>query len=307
MFENMTRYPYLPFFEDLQPNGPDAVPQEPIESGVEPGQEPPAEERRPEDLPSGTAEATPNRGSVQVIPPAGEEEPARLDHVPARLSAWKENLRRDFEAWLASVDEIPDPIDAETPDEDPDLYSFYEQLAAANAEFRKTNRRTAEAFGQWGDALARFDEELKAVRDLLSRLSAGEENEAALSRGHCLALLELLDRMKRIAGAFRSPPAKPWWSRDEAWRRVWENQRQAFEILMEHFQELLEKEGVRPIETIGRPFDPTVMSAAAVQADPERAHNTVVEEFAAGYFRHGELLRAAQVKVIINKRGVQNT
>jgi molecular chaperone GrpE len=306
VFENMTRYPYLPFFEDRPPNGPDAVPPEPAESAVEPGQEPPADENRPEDLPSGTLEAAAIQDGVQSIPASEGAEPARLDRMSTALSAWKENLRRDFEAWLASVGEIPDSAAAEAPDENPDLYSFYEQLTAANAEFRKTNRRTAEAFGQWGEALARFDEEMKSVRNLLGRLSAGQDNEAALSRGHCLALVELLDRMQRIALAFQSPPAKTWWSRDEAWRRVWENQRHAFEILIEHFRELLEKEGVRPIETIGRPFDPTVMSAAAVQADPERIHNTVIEEFAAGYFRHGELLRAAQVKVIINKSGAQN-
>ena len=72
---------------------------------------------------------------------------------------------------------------------------------------------------------------------------------------------------------------------------------------MEHFEGLLSKEGIRRIETIGQAFDPAIMSAVAAEVNAERPHHAVIEEFAAGYFRRGELLRPAQVKVIINKSG----
>src|SRR5205085_8425228 len=77
---------------------------------------------------------------------------------PDALSDWKEALRRDFERWLATMEEIP-AEENEPPGEveDPDLYSFYEQLAVTTSESRKGNRRTAEALSQWGEILGRFD------------------------------------------------------------------------------------------------------------------------------------------------------
>jgi molecular chaperone GrpE len=59
----------------------------------------------------------------------------------------------------------------------------------------------------------------------------------------------------------------------------------------------LSKEGVVRIETTGQPFDPAVMMAVAAEADPAHPPQTVLEELAAGYCRHDELLRPAQVKV----------
>jgi molecular chaperone GrpE (heat shock protein) len=43
------------------------------------------------------------------------------------------------------------------------------------------------------------------------------------------------------------------------------------------------------------------MVAVAAEPDPQRPHQTVIEEIAAGYLRDDELLRAAQVKVTLNK------
>ena len=62
-------------------------------------------------------------------------------------------------------------------------------------------------------------------------------------------------------------------------------------------EELLKKEGVTRIDTLGQPFDPAVMTAIAAESDATRPPQTVLEELAAGYHRHGELLRPAQVKV----------
>ena len=210
---------------------------------------------------------------------------------------WKDQMRTEFEAWLETVDAIPD-LDADDQDapDAPDLYSFYAQWAAANAEARKGNRRTAEAFSQWGDTLARFDGDLKLLREQWQRLSTATATEG-LSRPHCLVLVELLDRMRRVATAFESTPQRPWWGGDGAWRQAWENQRQAFDILCGHFEGLLRKEGVTRLEALGQIFDPATMTAVAAESDPNRSAQTVLEELAPGYRLRGELLRPAQVKV----------
>ncbi len=58
---------------------------------------------------------------------------------------------------------------------------------------------------------------------------------------------------------------------------------------------LLEREGVTPIEALGKPFDPGLHEAVATE--PGSTQNIVVEVYQTGY-RHGQhLLRPAMVKV----------
>lgn len=238
---------------------------------------------------------------IETESPAEEAAQGGETPASAELLAWKNTLRQDFEKWLATIDELPREDADELSDlDEPDLYSFYEQLAAANVETRKANRRTAEAFSQWGEALGRFAGDLDRLREVTSRLAATTETTESFPRAACLVLVELLDRLHRLAAAFNSPPPKVWWRNDTEWRRAWETQRQGLDILTDHFQDLLKKEGVERLAVAGQLFDPACMVAVATEPDSSRPHQTVVEEVAAGYRRRGELLRAAQVKVTVN-------
>jgi molecular chaperone GrpE len=221
-----------------------------------------------------------------------EEEEARRQE----LEAWKDALLDDFETWLEQLEVIHDPEEEE--EQSPDLYSFYEQLAAANAETRKANRRTAEVISQWGETLARFDESLSPLRQSVADLAAAQPKPDEMSRAHCLALIEVMDRLERIAAAFESPPRSSWWAgKNAAWHQAWEAQRQALTIVLGHLRDLLKNQGVTRLDTMGKPFDPSAMNAVAVDQDVSRPVQVVLEEIAAGYARHDELLRLAQVKV----------
>lgn len=268
----------------------------------------PSTQAKPGPLPGSAAESR----AAQASPGSNEVHP---DHEPdsPELARWKTALRQDFERWLDSIEAVPDDFgdgqpgtgDAESAAraEEPDLYSLHEQLVAANAESRKANRRTAEAISQWGQVLTRFEEGLGPLRETTAQLAAAQPRSGSLSRTHCLALAEVLDRLHRLAQAFESPPPaeKNWWGGRtrsvDAWRQAWETQRQGLDILVGHLEALLAKEGVSRLETTGRPFDPTVMMAVATEPDATRPPQTVLEELAAGYRWHDELLRAAQVKV----------
>lgn len=65
---------------------------------------------------------------------------------------------------------------------------------------------------------------------------------------------------------------------------------------------ILEAEGVRPIEAIGKPFDPSLHEAVTVEDNAGNA-DTVVEEFQRGYTLHDRVLRPSMVKV---GRGLAN-
>jgi molecular chaperone GrpE (heat shock protein) len=250
---------------------------------------PPEDNQRPE---SGAADAGKDRTDV---PP--EEISADADPL---LDDWKTALHAELESWIEQLDEIPDSEAEDQPPDEPDLYSFYAQWIAANAESKKNNRRTAEAFGQWNEALGRCESDLKLLREQSQRLSA-EAPSGAMSRAHCLVLVELLDRLERLGAAFAAPPQSPWWKAGSGWRQAWERQRQAFEILLDHFTAILTKEGVTRMETTGQPFDSLSMTAVAAEPDESRPDQTVLEEIAPGYRLRGELLRPAQVKVSQNK------
>jgi molecular chaperone GrpE len=229
-----------------------------------------------------------------------EEEEEETDDRAGELADWKARLRYDFERWLSTVDEVPESEDTGFEDDPPpDLYSFFEQLAVLNTESRRGNRRTAETLSQWGEALVRFEAELGRVRELATQSLAVGGGADRLSRTHCLALVEVLDRLHRLGAALARTPARAWFGRDRAWRKAWENQRQAFHIVSDHLEALLRKEGVTRLDTLGKPFDPLRMAAVAAEPTAEHPPQTVLEEIARGYLWGGEVLRVAQVKTAV--------
>jgi molecular chaperone GrpE (heat shock protein) len=209
------------------------------------------------------------------------------------LSDWKDSLREEFESWLDTISDLP-----ESPEplvEEPDLYSFYRELAAANTEARKGNRKTAEAFSQWGETLSKFDAELKLLREQIAQQPPPPTNE--LPRPWCLVFIEMVDRLERLSQAFQSTPPKRWYLRDDAWRTAWDSQRQAVGILLSHARDSLRRAGLERIQTQGQIFDPTFMTAVARESNTELPNHTVMEELSAGYRLQGDVLRAAEVRV----------
>ena len=60
----------------------------------------------------------------------------------------------------------------------------------------------------------------------------------------------------------------------------------------------LDKEGLKPMESVGEPFDPLRHEAVATGVSAT-VPNTVTEEFQRGYFFHGRVLRPAMVRVSV--------
>ena len=246
---------------------------------------------------------------VPIGPDAAELDAAELDAAEldaAELDAaerdeWKRVLRADFDRWLESLDDVPESEDVEGDVGDaPDLYSFYEQLAAATTEARKSNRRTAEAYSQWSNTLSGFDGELRLLREQLAKQPVSGDD--SLPRSWCLAFIEITDRMHRLAAAFTTPPRRAWFGGDARWRAAWETQRQGYDIFMTHTDALVLQAGLTRIEVLHAPFDPARMSAIVAEPDARWPKNTVIEEIAPGYLWRGELLRVAHVKVSTGER-----
>lgn len=59
----------------------------------------------------------------------------------------------------------------------------------------------------------------------------------------------------------------------------------------------LQSEGVEPVETVGKPFDPTVHQAVMTDSDDSAEPNTVLAELQKGYTLKDRIIRPAMVKV----------
>ncbi len=71
-------------------------------------------------------------------------------------------------------------------------------------------------------------------------------------------------------------------------------QDEGIKLSIKHFLDILEKEGVHKIETIGKDFDPNFMEAVSVTNGED---GKVIEEVRAGYTLFDQVLRPAQVVV----------
>jgi molecular chaperone GrpE len=76
--------------------------------------------------------------------------------------------------------------------------------------------------------------------------------------------------------------------------------RSGLELIYRQFQDALQKLGVQPIETVGKPFDPRLHEAVEMVETTEAPDHEVLEEFQRGYNYKGRLLRPAMVRVAKN-------
>jgi molecular chaperone GrpE len=76
-----------------------------------------------------------------------------------------------------------------------------------------------------------------------------------------------------------------------------ESYRRGVELIHRQLTELLSRRGVKPIETVGREFDPHLHQAVASEAVPGKREGEIVEELRRGYLLGDRLLRPAMVKV----------
>jgi molecular chaperone GrpE len=215
-------------------------------------------------------------------PPRGERPENRedLDTNPRSAAAYDD----------AGPEAAADFDDAVEIDAGASLLSSQAELFAAQDEAR---------------ALAAEVEALKAerqsLRELLARRQADFENsrkrmerERSETYQRVVAdvvgqLLPVVDNLRRALDAEASVEA----NESEEFRHFLSG----VELIGKQLTALLERLGVEPVPTVGRPFDPHVHEAIATEQTDEFAPDTVVQEVQRGYRLGDKLIRPAMVKV----------
>jgi len=76
---------------------------------------------------------------------------------------------------------------------------------------------------------------------------------------------------------------------------------------LKDFRNILKKEGVKPMQSIGHRFDP-YKHEAVMRIDTDKySEDTVIEEFQKGYYIKSKVLRPAIVKVAVSSNEKKNT
>jgi molecular chaperone GrpE len=71
------------------------------------------------------------------------------------------------------------------------------------------------------------------------------------------------------------------------------------ELIYSHMYETLKKQGLEPIDTAGRSFDPHLHQAVERVETKDAPEGTILGEFQRGYNFKGKLLRPSMVKVAV--------
>jgi molecular chaperone GrpE len=162
--------------------------------------------------------------------------------------------------------------------------SLRDKLRKKEAEVKHLKKE----FDELKDAYLRKLAETENLRKRFEREKA-EFQQYSLS-GLLLELLGIADNFER---ALQSAPS------DADGKTL----REGVELILRMFQNLLAKNGVRPIVLEGRAFDPNFHHAMTVEESEAVAEPEIEEELQKGYMHHDRLLRPTLVKVIVPKKG----
>jgi len=73
--------------------------------------------------------------------------------------------------------------------------------------------------------------------------------------------------------------------------------RKGVELIHAKLHDLLKRQGVRPIDSLGADFDPNLHQAVVSESSPDHREGEIIGELSKGYMMGDRLLRPAMVKV----------
>lgn len=154
-------------------------------------------------------------------------------------------------------------------------------IAISREEFNALKEKSKQA-DLYFDKLLRLQAEFDNTKKRLDK-----EKQEFVKFAEASLILELIPIMEDFERALESANKK-----DDI-----ESLKKGIEIIVKHFKNLLAKRGLGEIESVGKPFDPTLHEALLREEDDEHPENTITEEYQKGYSLGDKVLRHAKVKI----------
>lgn len=162
----------------------------------------------------------------------------------------------------------------ETAQPDDPMETLRNEVEAAKKELAETKNRYHRALADYDNLKRRTDQKLLEMSEYGS--------EAFMKK-----LLPVLDTFESAMRQLTDAKVEP---------KIMDG----FEMLFFQFNDVLEKEGLKPIPAKGQKFDPNLHEAMTKTTDPNQDDEIVVTEYEKGYMFKKRVMRTA--KVVINHK-----
>ena len=272
-------------------------------------------------------------GATPVLPPdpppSGQEDQAQIrERIVRQFEAWLDEILQGERPVEGMADQVLAQLTTEPVAGAPgaaeagcDLYSLWSVVTAMVEETRLQGR----AFKQLHDSLGPMRELVGSADATLQRYAASldqqdqginESTRQAVLEDVLVTLIDVRDRLIRGADS-----ANTWLEQAQQiprsglatrlWRRIFapparvptQHQEAVGSLLkgyslgQEVVDEALMRFGVRPMDCLGRPFDPGTMKAVDLEPQSDADDGTVLEIYRPGYWWNETVYRPAEVKV----------
>ena len=177
------------------------------------------------------------------------------------------------------------------------MYDEKDEIIEEIEETEKVDEKTKkEKKDKYKEKILKFEEELKEAKDKFLRNAAELENfkkrtaqERILDRKYASSYLisDLLLPLEQLNKIVNLP------TEDD----VLKNFLIGFKMINDQLYNILESDGLKRIESVGKPFDPNFHHAIEKVVDETKDNNIIVEETQTGYMYKDRILRPAMVKV----------
>jgi len=151
--------------------------------------------------------------------------------------------------------------------------------AAVQAELSEAARSVARAYH---DQLQRLQADFDSYRQRSRQLEAGARADA--ERELLVDFIGILDGFEIGLGNART-------------QRVPSGFIEGFELVRDQIEDVLRRNGVERVTSVGRPLDPSVHECVGREPSGRYSEDVIIRELRAGYMRNDRLLRPAQVVV----------
>jgi molecular chaperone GrpE len=204
-----------------------------------------------------------------------EMEPLADNH-PAIETPSEEAIEAQAPLEPATAETVPQPEGAE------EAENRAQELETLRARVAELEKQVEQEHAQYLRVLADFQNYRRRNEE-----QRGELQQFA-NREMILGLLPIVDNFERALAAAEK-------------NQSYEALVGGVALTLRQLQEFLTKQGVEPIEAVGKEFDPNLHEAVMRVEDSEHPENTVVDEVQKGYTMHSRVLRPSMVKVARRK------
>ena len=212
-----------------------------------------------------------------------------------KKTEWKEQVIHDFSSWLAELPDHP-PVKDGTALDTCDLFTLLSEFTALRQEIKLQNREQSKTLNSFTSLKDTFRETSELFKQRSHDLDTLEEKIRLASEKKTARLfLDLRDSLTRgLSAAIKVSKSKSFFRPSP---KGIDDIAAGYQMTIRRFDRALALIGIYPVQTIDHPFDPKTMRAVGEKTVASLKKEIVIEEQMAGFIRHGEVLRTAEVIV----------